>query len=128
MQQTVAMEAYRVVRAFQWDGWKLAPSGKCRCTCSTDPTLGCPGFVGEGCGCATTTCHCDCGIDPKQYGGDIWLVAPGNPRKESMITHRFAVGDASLPAVSDLLAKEEYRRLLKPWSKDLEYAPRRAKS
>ena len=45
-----------------------------------------------------------------------------------MITNRFAVGDASLPAVADLLAKEEYRGLLKPWSKDLEYAPRRAKS
>lgn len=127
MMQTVAVEAYRVVRSFQWDGWKFAPGGKCRCTCSADPHLGCPGLVGEGCACATTACHCDCGIDPKQYGGEVWLVAPGNPRKLTMLDHRFAIGDASLPAVGELLAKPEYKRLLQPWTKTTEYAPRRAK-
>jgi len=125
MTQTAALEAYRVVKSFQWDGWKLAPGGRCRCSCSIDPRTNCQGYVGEGCGCATTTCHCDCGIDPKQYGGDVWLVAPGNPRKESMLAHRFAVGDASLPAVSELLGQEEYQRLLRPWNKNSEYSPRR---
>lgn len=127
MVQTAAVEAYRVIRAFQWDGWKFAPGGKCRCTCSLDPELSCPGLVGEGCICGKISCNCDCGIDPKQYGGDIWFVAPGHSRKQSQLDQRFAVYDASLPAVAELLAKEEYRRLLKPWSKGLEYAPRRAK-
>ncbi len=116
--QVGSLEAYRVVKSFQWDGWMLAPSGRCRCTCSIDPSLGCRGYVAEGCACKATTCHCDCGIDATQYGGDVWLVQPGNPRKQMMLDHRFAIGDASLPAVSELLGQDEYRRLLKPWNKD----------
>ena len=110
-----SLEAYRVTKSFQWDGWVLAPGGRCRCSCVSDPATGCKGYVGEACGCKATTCHCDCGIDPGQYGGDVWLVVPGHPRKEAMLNNRFARGDASLPAVSELLGQEEYRRLLKPW-------------
>ncbi len=125
MTQTQALEAYRVVRSFQWDGWLLAPGGRCRCSCRQDPSSGCQGYVAEGCRCKESTCHCDCGISPSQYGGDVWLVAPGNPRKQMMLDHRFAIGDASLPAMSELLGQEEYQRLLRPWNKDSQYPPRR---
>lgn len=112
---TVTMEAYRVTKSFQWDGWFFAPNTECRCPCRQYPGDACLGHNAAGCKCHDTSCHCDCGIPPKQYGGDIWLVQPGNPRKESMLMRRYAVYDASLPPISEIMNQEKYQKLLKPW-------------
>lgn len=106
------MEAYRVRKNFQWDGWVFAPKGPdgtCKCGCS--PDIGCKGMVGSGCRCADTACHCDCGIRPDSYGGDVWFIDEGNPRKEIMLDHRFATYDASLPSVETLKTQKEYKKL-----------------
>jgi len=110
------MEAYRVRKNFQWDGWIFAPkgpSGECKCPCVQED-IGCVGLVGQDCMCKDTACHCDCGIPSESYGGDVWFVDPGNPRKETMLEHRFATYDAGLPSVDTLLKDEEYKRLLDP--------------
>jgi len=109
------MEAYRVLKSFQWDGWVFAPSGRCRCQCADIPDDPCTQQSGTGCICHDTTCHCFCGIDPKQYGGDIWFVMDGHPRKEQMLASRFASPDPSLPPTDVMLEEAQYRRLLTPY-------------
>jgi len=107
------MEAYRVRKNFQWDGWVFAPQGQdgeCKCGCG--PERDCKGLVGKGCICHDTACHCDCGIREDQYGGDVWFVNDGNERKDVMLAHRFATYDAGLPdTVDEMLKQDEYKRL-----------------
>lgn len=105
------MEAYRVRKNFQWDGWIYAPQGGCKCGCDELDGSGCTGVVGTGCNCHDT-CHCDCGIRANLYGGDVWFVDEGNPRKEMMLAHRFATYDSSLPPTDSLLEQDEYKKLL----------------
>ncbi len=117
-------EAYRVLRKFQWDGWiyapfaRLNPPGNCQCDCSErniagDPITGskCTGIVGTSCICEGTLCHCTCGIKSELYGGDIWVVMAGHPRKEMILDPRMAVQDQSIPSIDDLLKESEYKRL-----------------
>lgn len=124
---TKAMEAYRVLKSFQWNGWMFAPDRECRCSCRTDSRLNCPGHVGMDCECKFSSCHCDCGIPSDQYAGDVWLVEPGNLRKESMLSHRFAVYDASLPSVDELLTKEKYQKVIRHWVPNAPVITRRSK-
>ncbi len=104
----MAFEAYRVAKRFQWRGWEFAPAPNKACDC------GCPacnGQVGTACVCRHSSCRCDCGIPASLYGGDIWLVEEGHPRKAAMLGGRFAFADASIPTVEDLLKEERFLRL-----------------
>lgn len=113
-------EAYRVRRRFQWRGWEYAPGGQCECSKQVDnegkgscEAFGCTGEVGTGCeACYMDRCRCACNIPPERYGGEIWIVESGNPRKEMILRQRFAVGDVSIPPVDELLKDEKYSRLL----------------
>ncbi len=118
-------ESYRVRRRFQWRGWELAPKNSCDCGCGHEiadedghlilgPIPTCTGETAVGCQCRETICRCTCGIPRATYGGDIWIVEAGHPRKDMMLGQRFALGDASLPTVDEFLEKEEYQRLLSP--------------
>lgn len=108
------MEAYRVRKQFQWDGWQYAPrgqDGECKCGC-----IGaCTQKVGTSCHCHDTACHCACGIQSDSYAGDTWIVEPGHPHKEHMLVRRFATYDAGLPSVDELIQKGEYKKLLSPY-------------
>ncbi len=110
----MGLETYRVRKEFQWDGWIFAPEGACRCSC-LENGRSCHGYVGAGCDMCDRTDHCSCRIKPDQYGGDIWLVMEGHPRKETMLAHRFAVPDPSLPPADELIKDEKYKRLLTLW-------------
>lgn len=106
------MEAYRVRKEFQWDGLYYAPkgaAGECQCPCSQHAEMGCTHLVGTGCSCRDRSCRCSCGIKSGQYGGDVWMVEPGHPRKEHIIVHHFATYDASLPSIEEI-QKEQPRR------------------
>lgn len=124
----MAIEAYRVLRKFGWRGWTFAPTSPCECDCR--PQIGepgkdgfqqargggvvCNGEVGNACVCKGTICRCSCRILPEQYGGFIWLVEDGHPRKLTMLGARFAISDPGLLPVDDLLKDEQYKRLLSP--------------
>jgi len=110
-------EAYRVMKRFGWKGWELAPA-KCTCDCRSKGGA-CTGTVGSDCPCSGTVCRCACGIDPAHYGGDIWIVESGHPRKDIMLMNRFCIGDASIPPVEELLAQDQYKRLLSPPSAEV---------
>lgn len=103
-------EAYRVRKKFGWRGWTLAPQGACDCGCGAADHE-CKGQVATGCQCPDKD-YCACGIDPLFYGGDIWLVEAAHPRKEIMLAGRFAVGDASILPVEELLKQPKYARLI----------------
>ena len=104
-------ESYRVMERFNWDGWELAPN-QCQCglTCSNK----CTGKAGSDCKCKDTSCRCACGVPKDRWGGDIWLVRPRHPRKEFMLEGlgRKAVGDVTIPPLTQLLKHKEYRKLL----------------
>jgi len=121
----MAYEAYRVRKRFQWRGWEFAPPGDCDCGRSVEPPAKpgdepvqtcphCTGQVGTGCGCRHTICRCACGIPATTFGGDIWLVEAGHERKAMLLLHRFAIGDASIPPVDELLKDPRYSRLVTP--------------
>lgn len=102
--------AFRVLKRFQWGGWEHAPNlGACGCGCER-----CTGEIGSGCHCRETICRCACGIPANRYAGDIWVVQEGHPRLDVMIFNRFAIPDASLPPVEELLKAERFLRLLSP--------------
>lgn len=107
-------EAYRVRKTFQWDTWEYAPSGSpCACqheqSCSPDICTGRPGTT---CACPELGCRCACRIPEWRYGGDIWIVEAGHPRKDAMLSARFAVYDSTIPDIDTLLQDERYARLL----------------
>ena len=78
----MAIEAYRVLKPFQWRGWEFAPKSK------------------------------SAGRPKANYAGDIWLVEAGHPRKVTMLENRFAVGDASIPAIDELMKQSQFKRLI----------------
>jgi len=108
-------EAYRVLREFQWRGYVYAPQGKCWCECNKDDASRilnhCTGAVGTSCNCPDAA-YCGCRIRPEQNGGDIWIVEAGNTRKPYILNRRFAIYDASLPSVDELLANPAFARLI----------------
>lgn len=108
------LEVYRVKRRFQWDGKTYAPNPANGIDCDSrlrrdkdDNPIG--GMVGTGCNVKNCPLfkRCDIAITRKNYGGDVWIVESGHPRKESIISSRFVVGDASLPSADDILAKRD---------------------
>jgi hypothetical protein len=109
----MGLETYRVRREFGWDGWLLAPEGACSCPCDEDTP--CTGQNGTGCNYCERTDHCSCRIDPDRYGGDIWIVMEGHPRKEAILAARFAVSDPSLPPAEELIKDDRFKRLLTMW-------------
>jgi hypothetical protein len=115
MVSVAGLEVYRVNKRFGWEGWEYAPEGACRCACGIEGAVPCVGHVGESCPCAATMCRCSCGIASNRYAGGIWMVAPGHPRKVSILDSHFAGGDGSLPRLEELLAQDHYKRLLTPW-------------
>ena len=49
------------------------------------------------------------------HGGSIWIVEAGHPRKEAMLDRRmgyYAMGDATIPDVEELLKQDKYKRLV----------------
>jgi len=114
----MSYEAYRVRKRFGWGGWEFAPAGDCQCSQEANSPCqesGCAGQVGTGCkACPPEVCRCACNIPIERYGGDVWIVQAGHPRKDIMLANRFAVGDASLPPVEELLKQIEFQRLLQP--------------
>jgi hypothetical protein len=48
------------------------------------------------------------------YGGDVWFVDEGNPRKDMMLNHRYATYDSSLAPAASMLEQDEYSKLLSP--------------
>ncbi len=116
-------EAYRVRKPFDWRGWGFAPKDYCKCgaTSGTEDCEGCTGEVGSGCiACPPEACRCPCHIEPERYGGDIWIVEPGHPRKEMMLASRYAIYDASIPPIDELMKLEEYSRLIEPPSRAIQ--------
>ena len=128
-------EAYRVIRRFGWNGWELAPK-ECAHDCSVgggeqrgedgELIVGtscwnreqgnsrCMQKVGSNCICNKTMCRCQCGIPEGIYGGAIWIVEDGHPRKAAILGgmgRRFAVYDSSLD-VEALMKHDVYKRLL----------------
>lgn len=103
----MSYDAYRVRRLFRWLGWALAPTA-CGCGCISN----CTGRSGTECQCQDAG-HCACGVPSNQYGGDIWFVEAGHPRKEAMLATRFAVYDAGL-VPQELLKEERFSRLVQP--------------
>ncbi len=130
-------EAYRVRKNFQWDGWVYAPEGVCECskTVTSDYDINnvdaktgakkkvmqgacgerCTNRVGTDCYCHDSSCHCDCGIKSDQYGGSVWVVGEGHPRKDMMLANRFATYDASLPDIDTLIKREDIAPLLETY-------------
>lgn len=110
-----SVQAWRVRKHFQWNGWQYAPSGSCKCAgeCGATPMgQSCTLQVGTGCTCDQRACRCACRIPESKYAGDIWLEEPRNPRVETMLAHRYAVSDAAISATATLLKQPEYARLL----------------
>ncbi len=130
-------EVYRVRRKFQWNVWVYSPPGVCQCSadfgseatstrynsageqesgqfdrnaCYNNLTH-CKGQVGSGCTCPDGG-YCACSIKPFQYGGDIWLVNEGDPRKEHILARRFVVYDPTLDAADEYLKQEKYKVLV----------------
>ena len=114
----MAYERFRVLRAFDWQGWAYAPDGQGSCDCQGYLCgLGsqCKGEAGSGCECKNRACRCTCGIARERYAGNIWVVEDGHPRKAGMLTGRFACGDSAMPSIEDLLQDETYSRLVEPF-------------
>lgn len=113
-------EAYRVRRRFQWRGWEYAPSGPCQCSQEENAEgrgdckdLGCTGEVGTGCkACYMERCRCACNIPVERYGGDVWIVEEGHPRKDMILGQRLAIKDVTLSPADELVKEEQYSRLL----------------
>jgi len=131
-------EAYRVRRKFQWQVFQYAPPGQCQC--STDPgsnvittrfkvneqgkpetgkfdgnpcygnKVFCLGQTGAGCTCNDAG-YCTCSIKPWMYGGDIWLVAERDIRKEHILLRRFAIYDPTLKPAEKYLEEKRYKIL-----------------
>ena len=107
-------EAYRVLKPFDWRGWGYAPKDYCECGAASESSdcEGCTGKVGSGCeACPPDACRCPCNIQPERYGGDIWVVEEGNPRKDIMLANRYAIGDASLPPIDELMNDPDIAKL-----------------
>ena len=107
-------EAYRVLKPFDWHGWGFAPKDACVCgeASGSSDCEDCTGIVGSGCkACPPDACRCPCHILPERYAGEIWIVEEGNPRKEGMLERRYAVGDASLPPIDELMKDPKIARL-----------------
>lgn len=130
----MSLEAYRVRRKFQWNGFVYAVAGPCECSLNAGSELVSTRITPEGSstgqfdgnpckdkafcnGLAGTECHCNdadycsCSIKPYMYGGEIWLANEGDPRKEYILQRRFVVYDATLPSVEQLLKDPRYRTL-----------------
>jgi hypothetical protein len=104
-------EVYRVLRKFHWNGYIYGPEGLC--TCIEDECQQCSHTNGTGCTvCVTSRCDCLCTIHPETFGGDVWVVEAGHPRKSAIITSRFVIGDASVPDIEILLADEQVKQRL----------------
>ena len=60
--------------------------------------------MGSGCiACPPEACRCPCHIEPERYGGEIWIVEAGHPRKDIMLANRYATGDPSLSSIDMLM-------------------------
>ena len=125
-------EAYRVTKKFNWDYFIYAPKGACvdgggnHCPCEEAQNVivedergntvavnerdKCTGRVATGCTCPDNG-YCSCSIDPKRYGGDIWLVEERHPRKDAIIASRRVRVDYSLSG-DDLAQGADFQRLL----------------
>ena len=108
-------EAFRVLRTFQWRGKIYSPPGRCGCECSQSDERQsinhCTGMVATGCKCPDAG-YCGCRIKPEDYGGDIWVVEAGNPRKQYILNNRFAIYDASLPSGDELARMPAFAHLI----------------
>ena len=99
--------AYRVRKAFGWNGWRYAPPDReCGCGCKD-----CSQKLTSSCRCKNNGCGCSCTTDRKLFAGDIWIVQEGHPRLEAMLSARFAIPDASIPSIDELLKQKKYRKL-----------------
>ena len=108
------MEAYRVLRPFNWSGWWYSAPAPCRCNCKV--VVACTERPGTSCSCdASTTCRCVCKVVPEQYAGDIWIVYESHPRKAMMLAQGKATYDPTLLSPEELLKDEKYSRLLVPY-------------
>ena len=115
----MAYEAYRVRKRFNWRGWIFAPhDNDGQCQCGHEGVQGCNAFhqcmgrIASSCGCKSSICRCDCGIPRERYGGDIWLVEEGHPRKAAMLASRFAVYDSGISPVDNLLGDKQTAKTL----------------
>lgn len=108
-------EVYRVLRTFQWRGKMYSPPGPCGCECNQAGDRRelnqCSGQVATACTCPDAG-YCGCRIKPQDYGGDIWLVEAGNPRKQYILNNRFAIYDASLPSGDELIKSPVFAALV----------------
>lgn len=110
-------QAFRVRKRFNWRGWIFAPAAG-ECECHNEGAQGCNAFsqctgvLASSCGCQGSVCRCDCGIPREKYAGDIWLVEEGHPRLEMMMARRFAISDASIPPVEELLKDKKIAKTL----------------
>lgn len=121
------IQQFRVLRRFQWGGKEYAPKGQC--ACSTDISrnqirreliddeivertqtytgyAGCTKKSASGCTCSGSE-RCGrtgggaCGINPEDYGGDIWRVDENHPRKQFMLQRKFATYDIALETIPE---------------------------
>jgi hypothetical protein len=105
-------EAYRVNKRFAWDGWILAPVAGTHTSTFEEiegltPSEQAANFKQQG-------CWDERAVNPELYGGDIWIVPAGHPRKDAILSRNKARGDASIASPDDLLNDDQYKRLLAP--------------
>ena len=89
------MEAYRVLKPFQWGGKHFAPKQVNAQVNYEEDDEETSAKLEPPCSCGLSILKCS------NYAGDIWLVEERHPRKENMIRMHFACGDASLPPVEE---------------------------
>jgi hypothetical protein len=106
------LEAYRVNRRFVWDGWIFAPKAGTHTSTFQVPEGLPPDESAEA--YKQQGCWDERSVPPARYGGDIWIVQAGHPRKAAILTRNKATGDASIASPEDLLQSDEYKRLLAP--------------
>ncbi len=140
----MSIESFRVRRKFQWSGFVYAKPGRCQCSLNpgsekvsrqqvmTGDSAGlrtveammdknpcadlnhCNGITGTECKCGDAG-YCTCSIKPWMYGGDVWLVNEGDPKKIWILNRRFVIYESGLPTGDELLEgkdKELYKTLL----------------
>ena len=105
-------EAYRANRRFMWDGWIFAPKAGTHTSTfqvveGLAPTEQAANFKQQG-------CWDERSCDPERYGGDVWIVSAGHPRKDAIISRNKVRGDSSIANADVLLTEDKYKRLLAP--------------
>ncbi len=119
----MAYEYSLVKKRFNWRAFLYAPPGICTCEClkgcseKDRKASKCTGQTATGCQCNDNG-YCSCGIPLNQYGGKIWIVEEGHPRKAFMLNRRQAIYDPTLESGDELVKQASYQYLIRGVMRD----------